>query len=701
VFCPVCRSEYADDWKVCPKDASALLRSQFIGKYRIDQLLGAGGMGAVYRAYNPDTQSTVAIKLMHGGAQANDAARQRFQREAASVAALRTRHVVSIYDFGSDMDGTLYLVMEYMQGHALRNEILPMPNTMPLPRVNFVVEHALRGLGAAHRAGIVHRDLKPENLFVADTDDGEIVKVLDFGIARVSRGDTPNLTHSGALMGTPAYMAPEQVAGNRGQVGRHSDVYAVGVILYELVTGLSPFNAETLSEVLSRILSRNFTPLGQIRPDLPIAVSQLVDRALSDDPAARFGSADALREAWAAAWSQLPPEIRNAPVPSSAAPPGGAPAESAPGIGRATDVPSAPTAMPAHLISSAGSSGRGDALAATAASVQSVPGTVPGSRAAAVGSSPDRAVPGSFDPAQSVTPGPVVVDVGATHVAGKSRAGLWLGLAAVVLAGGALIAVLATNGKTAERKPDPSPGIAYDAVPGTVAHKPLDAGVAPAVDARVGTGVGTAAIQDAATNAPEHPDMALFTGGTFKMGIDPAKAKKIPTAEAFHEATVAPFFLDRTEMTRAGIRLAGGKAPAGGDDIPATMVPWAAAKAACEALGKRLPTAAEWELAARSAPLDPRKSSLLHEHRGGPAAAGSHKGDCTPDGVCDLLGNVMEWTADAWPGRSGFMVVRGASFNVGADAGWYATVQARLPFEADAADKEIGFRCAADAPPAT
>ncbi|MCA9678613.1 MAG: serine/threonine protein kinase, partial [Myxococcales bacterium] len=318
MFCPVCRSDYADDWKVCPKDAAYLLRSQFVGKYRIDQLLGAGGMGAVYKAYNPDTQSTVAVKLMHGGAAAADASRQRFQREAASVAALSTRHVVSIYDFGSELDGTLYLVMEYLQGHTLRDEIAPPPAAVPLPRVNFLFDQALRGLGVAHRAGIVHRDLKPENLFVADTDDGEVVKVLDFGIARVQRGDTPNLTNSGALMGTPAYMAPEQVAGNRGQVGAHSDVYAMGVILYELFTGASPFHAETLSEVLSKILSRTFVPLAQVRPDLPAAVCELVERTLADDPADRFASADALREAWGAAWAQLPAAVRTQPVPAFA-----------------------------------------------------------------------------------------------------------------------------------------------------------------------------------------------------------------------------------------------------------------------------------------------------------------------------------------------------------------------------------------------
>ena len=638
MFCPVCRSEYADDWKVCPKDAASLLRSQYVGKYRIDQLLGAGGMGAVFRAYNPDTQSTVAIKLMHGGTQANDAARQRFQREAASVAGLRTRHVVGLYDFGSDVDGTLYLVMEYMQGHALRDEIRPMPHQMPLARVNFVIDQALRGLGAAHRAGIVHRDLKPENLYVADTDDGEVIKVLDFGIARVQRGDTPNLTHSGALMGTPAYMAPEQVAGNRGQVGRHSDVYAMGVILYEMLTGISPFHAETLSEVLSRILSRTFTPLPQIRPDLPLAVSQLVERSLADDPAQRFGSADAMREAWNAAWAQLPAEIRTVPVPPSPikAAAQAAAAPSGPGVEFATDVPSSPTAMPkGHPLTGPLAQPRtGDALAATAA------------------------VDTGGAPFQSVTPGPVVVQTPqVTEPAGKSKAPLWAVLGLVVVGGGAA-AFVAFGGSGSGSGSGAEPQISVDAA-AAVVTPPVAIDAAPAPEVREG--------------------MVRFEGGTFQMGVDPSKYRKIPGVQPLHEETVGPFWLDKTEAARD-------------DGMPITKVTWAAAKEHCEQQGKRLPTAAEWELAARSGPLT--DGNLLDKGRGGPEKVGSHPGDCTPEGVCDLLGNVMEWTADDWgEGKT----VRGASYTVAPSAGWYASIHARLPLDPGASDAEIGFRCAADA----
>ncbi|MBZ0236611.1 MAG: serine/threonine protein kinase, partial [Deltaproteobacteria bacterium] len=313
MYCPLCHSEYPDGWKRCPTDEAALLRAATIGKYRIDRLIGAGGMGAVYRAMNPDTQSAVALKILHGSAAGVEAARTRFQREAAAVAALKTRHVVSIFDFGADVDGTLYLVMELMLGHNLRKEIAEPPDTMPLPRVNLIFDGALRGLGAAHRAGIVHRDLKPENIFIAETDDGEVAKLLDFGIAR--KGGGPSLTHSGALMGTPAYMAPEQVAGNRGDIGPWSDVYAMGVILYEMLSGRAPFAADSMTEVLSRVLAREFAPLRSMRPGLPEAVYLLVDRCLSDEPAARFAGADALREAWDAAFDAFPQEVRNATVP--------------------------------------------------------------------------------------------------------------------------------------------------------------------------------------------------------------------------------------------------------------------------------------------------------------------------------------------------------------------------------------------------
>jgi serine/threonine-protein kinase len=296
VYCPVCRSDYPEDWKVCPKDTTTLLRSAQIGKYKIEGLLGTGGMGAVYRAVNPDTRAKVAIKIMNPSVASAESARARFQREAAAVAALRTAHVVKVYDFGAADDGTLYLVMELLDGHSLREEIAKGPDYMPLARVQMVLDGALKGLAAAHKAGIVHRDLKPENVYVAETDDGEIPKLLDFGIARVRTKDS-DLTLTGSLMGTAGYMAVEQVAPDSGEIGPWSDVYAMGAILYEMLAGVAAVSGDTVTTVLQKVLRHDVVPLVELRPGLPDAVYALVERCMAADPAKRPQDAEQMRQA--------------------------------------------------------------------------------------------------------------------------------------------------------------------------------------------------------------------------------------------------------------------------------------------------------------------------------------------------------------------------------------------------------------------
>jgi serine/threonine-protein kinase len=220
--------------------------------------------------------------------------RARFQREAAAAAALRTTHVVKVYDFGTEEDGTLYLVMELLDGHPLRDEIAAGPDFMDLARVHMVMDGALKGLAAAHRAGIVHRDLKPENIFVADTDDGEVPKVLDFGIARVRTRDS-DLTRTGSLMGTASYMAPEQIAANFGEIGPWSDVYAMGGILYEMLAGSAAFGGDTITDVLQRVLRGDVVPLPTVRPGLPDAVYAFVARCMSTIPTERPRDAEDMR----------------------------------------------------------------------------------------------------------------------------------------------------------------------------------------------------------------------------------------------------------------------------------------------------------------------------------------------------------------------------------------------------------------------
>ncbi len=632
MYCPACRSTYPHGWKRCPTDEAQLLRGPVVGKYQIDRLIGAGGMGAVYRAVNPDTASAVALKLLHGGSAGMEAARTRFQREAAAVAALKTRHVVSIFDFGADDDGTMYLVMELLLGHTLRREIAAPPAAMPLPRVNLVFEGALRGLGAAHRAGIVHRDLKPENVFIADTDDGEVAKLLDFGIARTAGGST--LTQSGALMGTPAYMAPEQVAGNRGEIGAWSDVYAMGVMLYEMLSGGSPFVADSMTEVLRKVLAREFPPLRSVRTGLPEGCYQLCERALADDIGARYPHADALREAWTEAWAKAPAELRDATVPrfrgraggnrdQASAPPGTVQAAPTPGGHRSRG------RTPSEIAADA-------ALAPTADPVTGEAG--PGGRR------------------------------GGDHASSSARRRLAVGLGALAVAGVAVVVLIGGS-----RGRGRSPGAVAD-----------DGGVADAV-----SGPGP-------IDAGAPPGMVRLPGGGFTMGADPTLAARYPNALARQSTEVAPFLIDRLEMTALAVRTALDLPPRTGDgpDLPARNVTWTEADAACSALGKRLPTEAEWEFAAQRGPLAPADALLKGPAITGPAAVGTHPGDCTPDGVCDLLGNVMEWTSD---GDARARIARGASYLVAAHAEWFASIHARARAAPDNPDPEIGLRCAADA----
>jgi len=621
VYCPVCRSEYPNDWKRCPKDEAALLRDNKVGKYRVDEVIGQGGMGAVYRAFNPDTQSPVAIKLMHAQVAANEAARTRFQREAAAVAALRTRHVVTIYDFGAEMDGTLYLVMELLVGHTLRAEIPHPPGLMPMPRLNMIVEGALRGLGAAHRAGITHRDLKPENVFIATTDDGEVAKILDFGIARVSSKDQA-LTQSGALMGTPAYMAPEQVAGNRGGIGPWTDVYSMGVILYEALCGVSPFGAETVTEVLGKVLGRNYLPIAQVRPDLPPAVLEVVERAMADAAEHRFQNADQLRDAWVVAH-------------------GGKPA-----------VPTEPQGKPRKV----------DVTAPTH-DVASGMGTAP-----------------------TITPPAISLSrTTASDAPKKSKAGLWIALG-VLVAGGATAAIVLGSQKSGTTTP-----VATTTIDAAVS-KPPDAAIAISIDAAV------------PAPPPKKEAMARFAGGALTLGGDPQKIIAHPDLDPSHKAIVKPFLLDKHEVTLGELRDALKDPTAGGldgdhADWPARYVTADQAEQACKALGKRLPTEDEWELAAHDAKIDAAAARL----KGGadaPDPVGAHPGDCTAEGVCDLLGNVMEWTADAWKRptpRKGKRVVRGGSFRVDPTDTFYATLHARVAVAPGTPDPELGFRCAKDA----
>jgi len=221
-----------------------------VGKYRLLRELARGGMGIVYEAKDTELDRFVAVKILIAAASESESLRERFQREARSAARLDHPNVVRVYDSG-EQQGVFYLVMELVRGRSLRE--LMSERTRELPWMLRLLERAARGLAAAHEAGIVHRDVKPSNILVAESGEP---KVGDFGLARPPEG-SGDLTRSGTPMGTPTYMSPEQAAGRSASVTPASDVYALGAILYEMITGRPPHVGETAAELYTRILTED------------------------------------------------------------------------------------------------------------------------------------------------------------------------------------------------------------------------------------------------------------------------------------------------------------------------------------------------------------------------------------------------------------------------------------------------------------
>jgi serine/threonine-protein kinase len=268
-------------------------------KYRIEQRLSAGGMGAVYRARHLQMDRPVAIKVLHQGLLADEAARIRFQREARAAVRLQHQNAVSVTDFGETADGYVYLVMELLEGPTLR-EILVKEAPIETARAISIMLQASAAVAAAHEAGIIHRDLKPSNILVTQSPDvPAVVKVLDFGVAKLAAQALDDdegaitLRQAGALIGTPRYMAPEQYNGH--DLTPAADVYSLGVILYEMLTGMAPFTGSTPVEIAAKHVSDPPQPPRNIVAAIPEDVERVVLHALEKAPEDRPANADAFR----------------------------------------------------------------------------------------------------------------------------------------------------------------------------------------------------------------------------------------------------------------------------------------------------------------------------------------------------------------------------------------------------------------------
>jgi serine/threonine-protein kinase len=272
----------------------------FDGKYRLLRLIGAGSAGSVYEAENMVVGKKVAIKILHSDLAQNDTLRARFAAEARAGAQIGHPNIVDIYDFGITSEGTPYIVMELLHGETLEELLARRGGLAPALACELMVQ-ILAGLGAAHRMGIVHRDLKPANIVITHPrPDAPLVKMLDFGIAK----GVLELTGYEGIMGTPLYMSPEQARAS--DVGPQADIYAAGVMLYEMLAGEPPFTGDT-GEVLRKVIAGQWTPLSNANPAVPRRLALTVTAAMATDPGRRLASARMFAKQLAPYVSAAPP----------------------------------------------------------------------------------------------------------------------------------------------------------------------------------------------------------------------------------------------------------------------------------------------------------------------------------------------------------------------------------------------------------
>jgi serine/threonine protein kinase len=323
LHCPTCGQDFADEVRVCPEDGASLQADATVAmelpedplvgltldeKYHLDSRIGTGGMGTVYRATHLLIDRPVAIKVLNPHYVEDEEAQTRFRREARAAGRLQHTNAVTVTDFGRTAEGLVYLVMELLEGHTLR-DVLARESPLDTARSVSMMLQVSAAVGAAHEAGIIHRDLKPANIFIVQRKDAPpFVKVLDFGIAKLAAealddDDPPTLTQVGAMIGTPRYMSPEQCEGVK--LTPASDVYSLGIILYEMLTGTTPFNGT--SPIAIAIKHSTVPPRSprEFVASIPPALEEIVLHALEKSPENRPQDANAFRNELYAVAEQL------------------------------------------------------------------------------------------------------------------------------------------------------------------------------------------------------------------------------------------------------------------------------------------------------------------------------------------------------------------------------------------------------------
>jgi serine/threonine-protein kinase len=685
--CPSCKRELKDELTICPFDGQALaeaaeadplINTLLDDKYRLDARVGEGGMGSVYRATHVQMEHTVAVKVLHSDLASDQVAVERFRREARAAAQIRHPNAVAVTDFGvTKKEGIAYLVMEFLEGGDLRRKI-KREKRLDCSEAIVIMSQACAALNAAHEKGIIHRDLKPDNIWLLEsTNPYAQVKVLDFGIAKLkASAEASNLTQKGMIVGTPYYMSPEHCRSE--ELDPRSDIYSLGIILYEMLAGKVPFEGSSPLQVMYKHNTEQPKPLSQTRPEIPPQIERVVLRALEKRKEDRQSSALEL----AAELEEALYESGLSPQPSKAGP---ITREYTPERQKKEDQTGKST---------------------VAFTAQKMP-PPPSSRISPAGATVPLAAVRAATPAKPL------------EKTGQSAA---------------KTTVIGDDGATkAEFAIAPDTALQQTAVGLTTARKPywwlavialvMIAGLTWTFRKQLGlVSVAGPDVNRPAGNSVE-PGMRLVTGGTFMMGTDDPKypAEWRPA----HPVTVQSFQMDEKEVTnedynrfvmqshyQAPPDWKNGTYPASDGLLPVHGVSWIDATAYAKWAGKRLPTEAEWEYAARS--TDGRiypwgnewsddRSNSGEEQRHRPVAVGTYKLGVSLFGIQDMAGNVAEWVQDDFTlypngkgkAPAGYKIYRGGSYcfkkeDLVTFARWTDYPDAKLPC--------VGFRCAKNAP---
>jgi len=305
-YCPACHKTYPGDYNVCPADQTGLQNSHELqpgmiirNKYQILDRIGIGGMGVVYRGRHLTFNEVCAIKIVNDVIAGDANFLQRFQTEAVVTRKLRHPNAVRVDDFDYTEDGRPFIVMELVEGKNI-GEILQEEGPFRVPRAVRIATQVARALGVAHKLGVVHRDIKPANVLIATDEQGqEIAKVLDFGIAKLREvaGDAqPGMTMTGMVVGTPLYMSPEQFMGKKaaGEIDGRTDIYSLGVVLYQMVTAQLPFDGDTPYSLMLQHMQGTVRPPHELAPELhiPESLSRVILKAIDKSRDQRFQTAE-------------------------------------------------------------------------------------------------------------------------------------------------------------------------------------------------------------------------------------------------------------------------------------------------------------------------------------------------------------------------------------------------------------------------